>query len=84
METEKPYEAPFTYESGIAQIRDKNFMHVLDIRGHGHLTSPNFFNLSEEEAAKVQDELGERIANLLNMHADLKKDVDALDDSLFA
>ena len=69
MEKEKPYEAPFTYESGIAQIRDKNFMHVLDIRGHGHLTSPNFFNLSEEEAAKVQDELGNTIVELMNRHA---------------
>jgi len=40
--------------------------YAFQIRSWDYLTSPNCCNLSNEEACKVQDSLGEYILNLLN------------------
>ena len=68
-----PFQAPYTYEAGIAQLRDKNYMMVADIRGWGHLTGTEGLNLEEHEAASLQNAFGKKLARLLNEDHKRKK-----------
>lgn len=60
------YEPPFIYEAEGTWVHDTEGSKVLDIRGWGHLTSPNFGNLPTEIAEQAQDAFGEKVAELLN------------------
>jgi hypothetical protein len=64
---QKPYEAPFEYDPEGQIVWDKNRMWSLTIRGWGALTGvAGGTALSEDEAARIQDEFGERVVRLLN------------------
>lgn len=57
---------PFRYSIGSIWGSGAGAEKVLDIRGWGHLTGAGAHNLPAEQAEKIQDEIGEHIARLLN------------------
>lgn len=60
------YTPPFKYWDEGMSILDSNELHVIDIRGWGHLTGRGGLNLPHEEAMKIQDAFGKKVAQLLN------------------
>ena len=60
------FRPPFRYEIGSIWGSGEGAEKLLDIRGWGHLTGGGGHNLPAEQAAKIQDEIGEHIARLLN------------------
>jgi hypothetical protein len=62
-----PYTPPFHFE--VTSIFDSKGHRVFDVRGWGFLTGGNSLNLPEDEAAKIQDAIGERVAALMNKDA---------------
>ena len=57
-----PFECVFT------KIVDANGNLLCDVRGWGRLTGGGAMRLSDDEAAKIQDEYGEHIAKVLTEH----------------
>lgn len=56
-----------TYENGkITMNENGNVKDVLLIRGWGYLTGEGGLNLSDEQAAQVQDEMGKHLVEILN------------------
>ena|SRR5687768_9366830 len=62
----KPWKPPFVYNRGGQWIQDSNGARILDMRGWGFLTGKGGMNLPEDEAAKIQDGVGEYVTTLLN------------------
>ena len=62
----KYWKAPFRYVDTGSYIADANGDKMLDIRGWGHLTGRGAHALSDEVAEKIQDQLGEHVAAILN------------------
>ena len=68
-----PFKGPFRYDMmGQLIISDGDSttgdVVVLDVRGHGYLVGGRM-NLSEEEAARIQDRFGKAVAALMNQAA---------------
>jgi hypothetical protein len=62
-----PYTPPFRYERLGPAIFDDKGHKVCDMRGWGFLTGTGGgLGLDEDEAAKIQDAMGQKIADLLN------------------
>lgn len=63
-----PYTPPFTYEPMGQCISDATGGIIIQIRGWGRLIGRGHggLGMSDEEAAKVQDNFGNRVAALLN------------------
>ena len=64
-----PFKAPFVYSNmeGCPVIRDSDGNLVLNVRGWGQLTGAGALNLSWIEAELIQDRIGQRIAELMNL-----------------
>lgn len=62
-----PFRAPFRAPNNL-QVRSKDGVPFLDIRGWGHLKSK--LELSDEEACRLQDEAMEKVVRILNKHWD--------------
>lgn len=60
------FQPPFRYSIGAIWGSGEGAEKLLDIRGWGHLTGGGAHNLPAEQAAKIQDEIGEHLAQLLN------------------
>lgn len=62
------FRAPFTYDGHGTCIWDAETNKVLDIRGWGYLTGKGAaaLGLSDVEASRLQDEIGNTVARLLN------------------
>ncbi len=60
------FRPPFRYEIGSIWGSGPGAEKLLDIRGWGHLTGGGAHNLPADKAAKIQAEIGEHIARLLN------------------
>jgi hypothetical protein len=65
-----PWTPPFRYERLGPSIFDNQGHKVLDLRGWGFLTGGGSLNLPEDEAAKIQDAIGEKITALMNEDVD--------------
>ena len=63
-----PWKAPFKYNSAGQWIEDTNGERMLDMRGWGFLTGKGSaaLGLDETEAARLQDEAGRKVAELMN------------------
>lgn len=59
------FKPPFKYMHGT--IWDATSK-VVDMRGWGHLTGGGAHGLPHDKAAKIQDQLGEHLAQLMNAH----------------
>lgn len=66
-----PFVLPFAYNMGAQVILDARNNTVLDVRGWGFLTGQGTLGqkLSEDEAMKIQDGIGLRVAQLMNRDA---------------
>jgi hypothetical protein len=64
-----PWVPPFHFDT--VAIFDSKGHRVCDMRGWGFLTGGGSLNLPEDEAAKIQDAMGEKIAALMNKDAGL-------------
>ena len=63
----RPYwKPPFSFTCGM--INDSEGSRIVDIRGWGHLTGTGAHHLPSEQAEKVQDQLGEHLAELLTKY----------------
>ncbi len=63
----KPYwRPPFKHDSGM--IVDRDHHRMLDVRGWGHLTGGGAHALNDDKAAAIQDQIGESVAALINLH----------------
>lgn len=73
-----PWQPPFRYSMDGPWIEDSKGQRMLDMRGWGYLTGKGSEALSmdEDSAAKIQDNIGRRTAELLN--ADVKAHNNAL------
>jgi hypothetical protein len=67
-----PWQPPFRYNMDGQWIEDSKGQRMLDIRGWGYLTGKGSeaLGMDEDAAAKIQDAIGKRTADLLN--ADVK------------
>lgn len=75
----EPWALPFKYEPGGQYIADAKGNMVLDVRGWGQLTGKGSeaLGMNEDAAAKLQDELGERVTVLMNQDATKPKTPEA-------
>lgn len=64
-----PWTPPFKFE--ITSIFDSKGHRVCDLRGWGFLTGGGACNLPDEEASKIQDAMGDKIALMMNVGAGL-------------
>jgi hypothetical protein len=64
-QTYEPFKPPFRYRPDFADICDARSQKMLDIRGWGHLTGAGALNMGSEEAAAIQNGIGERVAKLV-------------------
>ena len=64
-----PWVPPFHFDT--VAVFDSKGHRVCDMRGWGFLTGGGACNLPEDEAAKIQDAMGEKIAALMNKDARL-------------
>lgn len=62
------WKAPFRYDAEGSMIWDANNERALDVRGWGRLTGggEHSLGLSYEAAAKIQDEFGQSVVQILN------------------
>lgn len=60
---ENPY---FSVSYSNGEILTNKGYHLITIRGWGNLTSPNCLGFSYEEAANIQDTLGEFLVEMIN------------------
>lgn len=67
-----PWQPPFSYNMDGQWIEDSKGNRMLDMRGWGYLTGKGSeaLGMDEDDAAKIQDAIGQRTAELLN--ADVK------------
>ena len=59
----------FSYNNGeiwAFSTKAKKKKHIMLIRGWGHLTGTGGLHLKDEDAAKIQDDFGQYIVNILN------------------
>ena len=63
-----PWKPPFRYNMDGQWIEDSKGQRMLDMRGWGYLTGKGSESLGmdEDAAAKIQDNIGKRTAELLN------------------
>ena len=63
-----PWKPPFRYERFGTQIVDSRDNRIVDVRGWGYLTGFGFaeHGMSEDQAEKIQDRIGEQVAAALN------------------
>jgi hypothetical protein len=61
-----PFKPPFKYDANGIFILDSDGNCILDIRGWGFLTGANGMDYGSEQAAIIQDRIGERVAQLMN------------------
>lgn len=66
-----PWQAPFRYNDAGQWIEDAKGERLLDVRGWGHLTGKGStaLGLDDQTAARLQDNLGRRVAELMNADA---------------
>ena len=66
-----PWTPPFRYDEIGNWVVDSKGNPIADVRGWGFLTGKcdRGLGLPQGEAERIQNEVGERIANLLNEHA---------------
>ena len=66
-----PWTPPFLYNRDGQWIEDIRGHRILDMRGWGYLTGKGSqaLGLDEDEAAKIQDGIGEHVAELMNQDA---------------
>ena len=64
----EPWKPPFQYNADIAAIEDATGNRVLDVRGWGYLTGKGSqaLGLDEESAINIQNNIGIRVAQLMN------------------
>lgn len=72
--------APWSYEPRTQTILDKNGDYIAMIRGWGHLTGKGHMalGLSEEEAIKIQDDRGCRLAKVPEYEVEIARLRDAV------
>lgn len=70
-----PWQPPFRYNMDGQWIEDSNGQRMLDLRGWGFLTGKGSeaLGMDEDAAAKIQDDIGKHVAELLT--ADAKRSV---------
>ena len=62
-----PWKPPFRYERFGTQIVDSRDNRIVDVRGWGYLTGKGGgLGMSEDQAEKIQDRIGEQVAAALN------------------
>lgn len=63
-----PWQPPFHYNMAGQWIEDSKGQRMLDIRGWGFLTGKGSeaLGMDEDAAAKIQDDIGKRVVELLN------------------
>lgn len=63
-----PWQPPFRYNMDGQWIEDSKGQRMLDMRGWGYLTGEGSeaLGMDEDAAAKIQDKIGRRTAELLN------------------
>lgn len=66
----KPFKKPFVYDEYGYSIMDANGNKVIDIRGWGYLTGKGTLGLASDEATDIQDNIGRRIAQMMNEDAE--------------
>jgi len=62
----KYWKAPFRYNADSSAVHDAKGEMILDVRGYGYLTGKGSLGLPDALACKIQDELGEGLAKLIN------------------
>ena len=65
--------APWTYDRRSQTIVDENGSYVAMIRGWGNLTGRGALGLSDEEAIKIQDDRGRRLAKVPEYEAEIAR-----------
>jgi hypothetical protein len=70
-----PWQPPFRYNIDGQLIEDSKGQRMLDLRGWGYLTGKGLeaLNMDEDAAAKIQDDIGKRIAEILTADAKAHK-----------
>ena len=66
----KPFKKPFVYDDYGYSIMDANGNKVIDIRGWGYLTGKGALGYSSDKAKEIQDNIGRRIAQMMNEDAE--------------
>jgi hypothetical protein len=65
----RPYfKPPFRHDCGMIWDSGPGAGRIMDIRGWGHLTGTGACNLPADKAAAIQEQIGESVAALLNLH----------------
>jgi len=59
---------PVRYDEHGQMIWGADDSRILDLRGWGGLTGVGGHNLPEDEAAKIQDQRGQRLMEIINEH----------------
>jgi hypothetical protein len=62
----KYWKAPFHYCRDASAVFDVHNHMILDVRGYGYLTGIGSLGLTDALACKIQDEVGEGLAKILN------------------
>lgn len=73
-----PWQPPFRYNMDGQWIEDSKGERMLDMRGWGYLTGKGLeaLGMDEDAAAKIQDSIGKRTADLLNADVQAHNDQD--------
>ena len=61
-----PWKPPFNYNPDGQWIEDRNGERIVDIRGWGFLTGKGSLAMDENKAAKIQDDLGKHLTEMMN------------------
>ena len=79
-----PFVPQFKYNRDGQWIEDATGNRLLDLRGWGFLTGQGSaaLNMSEDEAAQIQDRIGEHVTGLMNRNADTVRQ--AVDNEILA
>ena len=69
-----PWKPPFRYNPDAQWIEDSNGQRLLEIRGWGYLTGRGHGGLGMDgnKAASIQDAIGQRVAELMNVDSSVK------------
>lgn len=71
-----PWQPPFCYNMDGQWIEDSKGQRMLDMRGWGYLTGKGSeaLGMDEDAAAKIQDDIGKHVAELLTADAKAHND----------